>query len=121
MLPNGNRYTININPSRNEFVGLMNKSEAHELRGMIRGNDLYLWDSYALTHREVERMFGESDHDLVFHDNKIEFRGVYGSTEEEQDNLDSENEYIADDIKHNHRIQNAYKGVDFKIELLWQY
>ena len=23
MLPNGNRYTININPSRNEFVGLM--------------------------------------------------------------------------------------------------
>lgn len=43
------------NPSKNQFVGLMARSERQKLRGLLQ-ESLVIWDAYLATHAEVIRL-----------------------------------------------------------------
>ena len=48
------------NPSQEQAIILLGKSDENELRGLLDDftNDLYLWDAYGLTHNEVRNALG---------------------------------------------------------------
>jgi hypothetical protein len=45
--------TVIENPSRNDFIGMMNRSRQKELRGLLDVGRFLIWDAYLATHADI--------------------------------------------------------------------
>jgi hypothetical protein len=74
-LPNGKEVTTIRNPSVRELTAWIERSRSNELRGVISGKDLIVWDSYQSDHSMTCKSIGVEYHDtlpLYFNDDTID-------------------------------------------------